>query len=210
MIDLSQFSVPDSTESGKEPIWVADLSPKAKNLFDSLQVEFKDIKERIDRRVLELREQTPETPIEKCVKHLTITERTIVVMQLCERLNINRSNIRKDRKSIPKLLGHISNLNGKLSIYWSDVVGNITSGKRLTKPELTSLKSDLELQLQNEKNKNLVDYFEAALNSQVLDSHAALAQKHKDLKKDYDVAQTTIAQLRKANSELTLQLNRKG
>lgn len=204
MINLNDFSV----EREEEPQLDTDLPdyPGDTSWMDVLTANQRAIVKKVTARFIEARDIiiASEKPIS-----LKIGERTIKPAKLAEMAGVDKSNIRKDRMDIKPFEKYLEHYNVTLNAIWQQCCNTCNSGRRLSKKELEVKKGEFELKYEQELNKNLVEYFQAALHSEVAQNQIETAQKLRELKIDYEKAQQTIANLRSQLREMTMQVNRK-
>lgn len=150
----------------------------------------------IVKRVKEI-EEIIEQSEPKVVEKLKIKERKIVPAKIADSLSIGRSNIREDRE--PDLVKFINQENDRLARVWKSRCSQLGVGQRLSKEELEVLVMDRDKELEVLKQKNLHEYFDLAVESEVLDSQRDLQEKYRELHVLYKQEQE-----RSANLELKL------
>ncbi|AYM88776.1 MULTISPECIES: hypothetical protein [Pseudoalteromonas] len=204
MINLNDFSIENEddpqldTELPDYPgdtSWMNELTPKQSAVVKKVTARFIEARDTI---------MASEKP-----KSLKIRERTIIATKLAEMAVVDKSNIRKDRMDIMPFKKYLEHYNDTLNAIWQQRCNTCNSGRRLSRKELEVKKGELELKYEQELNKNLVEYFQAALHSEVAQNQIETAQKLRELKIDYEKAQQTIANLRSQLREMTMQVNRK-
>lgn len=204
MINLNDFSI----EREDEPQLDTGLPdyPGDTSWMDALTAKQSAIVKKVTARFIEARDtiMASEKP-----KSLKIGERTIKPAKLAEMAGVDKSNIRKDRMDITPFEKYLEHYNDTLIAIWQQRCNTCNSGRRLSRKELEVKKGEFELKYEQELNKNLVEYFQAALHSEVAQNQIETAQKLRELKIDYEKAQQTIANLRSQLQEMTIQLNRK-
>ncbi|ETJ48609.1 hypothetical protein X564_08055 [Pseudoalteromonas agarivorans] len=203
MINLNDFSV-EGKEEAKLDTELPDYLEET-YWMDALTVNQSAIVKKVHARFIEARDTiiAAEKP-----KSLKIGERTITPAKLAKMARVDKSNIRKDRMDIKSFEKYLEHYNGTLNAIWQQRCNSCNSGRRLSKQELTVKKGEFELKYEQEFNKNLVEYFQAALHSEVAQSQIETAQKLRELKIDYENAQQTITNLRNQLREMTMLVNR--
>mgnify|MGYP006910211132 CR=1 FL=1 len=173
-INMSRFSLENFVKEPIEPPlpeWT-----KGKPLQKKLYLETLDMIKKIEAKFVN----------PKQASNLKPTQRTIVFAQITENLNIDRSNIRKDRMS--ELMDFIEKENARLNKAWNNISTKANQGRNLSKPELELKKSELEAVIKDIENRQLHDYFDKAVESKILESQQELAAKHRNLESLYKEA----------------------
>ena len=129
----------------------------------------------------------------KELEKLKIKERKVVPSQIADGLGIKRSNIREDRQ--PLLVKFIGDENARLVRLWTSRCDKLGVGQRLSKGDLEELVKQRDKELFAAEQKNLHEYFDRAVESEVLDSQKDLAAKYADLQIQYAQEQEKCANL---------------
>lgn len=205
MINLNDFAIDDRDETLLEGTELLDY-PGDTNWMDSLTTIQSAIVQKVTVRFIEARDTiiAAEKP-----KSLKISERTIKPAKLAKMAGFDKSNLRNDRMDMKSFEDYLEHYNATLHAIWQQRCNTCNSGRRLSKKELEVKKGEFELKYEQELNKNLVEYFQAALHSEVAQNQVETSQKLRELKIDYEKAQQTISNLRSQLREMTLQVNRK-
>jgi hypothetical protein len=193
---VSRFSLENFTKKDAPaiPAW-AQSRKLIEKLYHSVVKRAKEIEQLI--------EQSEADDVEK----LKIKERKIVASQIADSLSIKRSNIRPDRE--PKLVDFIESENRRLRQFWKNHCSKLGVGQKLTKDDLEDLVKQKEKELEEAKQKNLHDYFDRAVESEVIHSQKDLADKYHQLQIDYQLEQEKSANLTKRVHELIREFNTK-
>ncbi len=138
-------------------------------------------------------------------KQLSIKKRTLVKSKIAEIAGVDKTNLRIDRQ--PKLLDYIDSENKRLDHLWMNSRKHAGEGKRVAKPELEKLNTELKTEIEELRQLKLHEYFDKAIESQVLKNHREITAQHAQLKSDYRTAQKTIANMREMNAQLMKELN---
>jgi len=159
------------------------------------------IVKRID-EIENLIEQTDPEEVEK----LKIKARKVVASQIADSLKIDRSNIREDRES--ELVTFIKNENARLVRLWTSRCDKLGVGQRLSKGDLEELVKQRDKELKAAEQKSLHEYFDRAVESEVLNSQKDLQDKYRELQILYKQEQERCANLETKVKQLIVELNR--
>lgn len=143
----------------------------------------------------------------KELEQLKIKERQIIVKKIAESVGVSRSALRKDRA--PELDDFINKENFRLVQVWKNIFDVRYSGRRSTKDELAERIKEKDHEIEALKQSNYKDYFEAAMQSEVLGSQHDLAEKILELKELRRSDQKKIAVLSQRIEGLMRELNSK-
>ena len=173
------------------PDWVLSGPDVLKKFYDALN-ELKD-------EIVERIESDPSS-IE------SVRERTIVKTYVADKAGEDKTYIRKSR--FPKdFFDLIKEYDDQLTNLWNEKSIGLKGGKSKTKNDYIEENEKLKVQKQKLEQENFHDYFNAVMESEVLEEQRTLAKANKQLKIDYEEAQETIANLRIKNNDLLKQLN---
>lgn len=193
---MSRFSLDKFTkkeaDAPKIPGWAQ--RPLIKDLYLAIHKRIDEIEDLI--------EQTDPEELEK----LKIKARKVVAAQIADSLEIDRSNIRADREG--DLSKFINNENARLVRLWTSRCSKLGVGQRLSKDDLEELVKQRDKELKAAEQKSLHEYFDRAVESEVLDSQKDLAAKYADLQIHYAQEQERCANLELKVKQLIVELNR--
>lgn len=175
------------------PDWVLSGPDVLKKFYDALN----ELKDEIVDRI----ESDPSS-----IK--SVRERTIVKSYVADKAGEDKTNIRKSRFPID-FFDLIKEYDDQLTNLWNEKSIGLKGGKSKTKNDYIEENKKLKDQNQKLEQENFHNYFNSALESEVLEEQRTLAEAHKKLKIDYEEAQEIIANLRIKINDLLKQLNSK-
>lgn len=126
-------------------------------------------------------------------KSLSIKDRKIILSEIAREVNVDRSYITKRR--MPEIISFVNECNDKLNRCWL-ALNNNQSSKNLTKKDLEREVSRLKKLLSKEKDKNISDYINNALDNGFNETHKSLLFELSELKAQNSQYIQTIANLR--------------
>lgn len=126
-------------------------------------------------------------------KSLSIKDRKIILSEIAREVNVDRSYITKRR--MPEIISFVNECNDKLNRCWQGL-NKKQSSKNLSKKELEREVSRLKKLLSKEKDKNISDYINNALDNGFNKTHKSLLLELSELKAQNSQYIQTIANLR--------------
>ena len=193
---MNKFNLSNYKKTGNKeeyPEWVLSGSEVLKKFYDALNELKNEIVERI--------ESDPSS-----IK--SVRERTIVKTYVADKAGEDKTYIRRSR--FPKdFFDLIEEYDEQLTNLWNVKSIGLKGGKSKTKHDYIEENEKLNDQNQKLEQENFHDYFNAAMESEVLEEQRTLAKANKQLKINYEEAQDIIANLRVKNSDLLKQINSK-
>ncbi|MBJ2135554.1 hypothetical protein JEU11_03730 [Paraglaciecola chathamensis] len=173
---MSKFSLDNHVEKVEKPIPIwAQSSPTTRKLYLCVV--------RHGEKIEELIKNTPK----KEVADIPIKARKIVASAVTEEFRLDRSNI--SERKVPKLVEYIKTENNRLNQLWKNACVGIGSGKRPKRDELEESLASKERELKEQRQKNLHDYFNESVKSEVLNSQRDLANQLNEVRNLYKLEQ---------------------
>ena len=179
------------TSSEKLPNW-ALKSKRSRELYETFKSLAKEIEDKIKHH--------PE------LQALSKSQRKITAVTIGQKLNIDPSSIRKDRYT--ELLEDIDNTNAKFERLYLSLLGHPTDGKQKSRSDLEEENKKLKQRLEAAQQKNLHEFFDRAIQSEVLGTKKEWANKYKELKYQYDELQVKLSNVQEQNRQLIKELNK--
>lgn len=191
---MSRFSLDKFTKKNKPimPSW-AQSRPLMEKLYIVMMARIKEIEQLID--------TSKPNELEK----LSIKQRKIVSSEITDTCGVDRANLSEGRA--PGCPEFIAEENRKLAKRWQNRLGSLNLGQKLTIGDMQDLVKQKDKELENLNQVKLHEYFDAAVNAEILNSQKDLANKLSELKILYRAEQEKSANLTKKNRELIRELN---
>ncbi|WP_350645477.1 hypothetical protein [Pseudoalteromonas sp. G24-MNA-CIBAN-0072] len=180
--ETSRFSLPDGVKIGSV----------YENIFNEAT-----------KRIVEI-EQILESSSGDEIANMSIKDIKIVVDQLIFSIGKQRNQVRMDRGG--KLSNFIFNENERLQRLWESKKPK-GEGKRKTRDELADEVDQLKKDLEAERQKNLHEFFNCVVSSEILDSHKSLSDRLIETRNLYKAEQEKNAVLHQKNNGLIRELN---
>lgn len=139
------------------------------------------------------------------IDKLKIKQRKIVPAQIADNLGVDRSNFREDR--VGKLTEFIEKENRRLAQLWNNRRNSLGGGKKLSRDEIEELLKQKDKKIEALKQKNLHDYFDRAVESEVLHTQKDMSEKYIDIKREYQMEQNKNSELTKKIQALLREIN---
>jgi hypothetical protein len=148
------------------PVWLNQSKPKIVALVDGALSELARIQQLIE---------------EKGVK-LSVSERQIKNVNVCNFAKVTKSYLRADRRDTANVIQYIYKLNSKLAQLWEKKnTARTTSGRKLLRTELEVQVIQLKKNIKDEKNRNIREYFQEWVDMFLVDDRKRLVHKISDL-----------------------------
>lgn len=195
---MSQFSLDNFIENEKSvksiPDW-AKKRPLIEKIYNLIQERISDIEKLI-------KSSTREE-----VDQLKVKDYKIVIRDITEQLGASSSNVRKDRE--PELFKYISEQNSRLERLIESKRTNISSGE-LSKEQLKIALDKLRKEHEKATQKNMHDYFQMAVEQNIIGSQKQMADELTEAKKRNAELQQKITVLEGRIKGLIRELNNNG
>lgn len=192
---MSQFSLDNFIENEKSvksiPDW-AKKRPLIEKIYNLIQERISDIEKLI-------KSSTREE-----VDQLKVKDYKIVIRDITEQLGASSSNVRKDRE--PELFKYISEQNSRLERLIESKRTNISSGE-LSKEQLKIALDKLRKEHEKATQKNMHDYFQMAVEQNIIGSQKQMADELTEAKKRNAELQQKITVLEGRIKGLIRELN---
>ncbi len=177
--DLNNFIHKRNEENSDDPVtpsWYEKLSEAQKKIYHAITQNFIKIESLIESK-----------------NTLAIKDRRIVLSRIAKEVNVDRSYITKRR--MPQIINFIGECNDKLDRAWKATRKN-PSSRKLTKKELEKEVSRLKELLSEERDKNISDFINSALDHGLNETHKAITLELAECKAQIAQNHEVIANLR--------------
>jgi hypothetical protein len=192
---VSRFSLDKHIKKNEPPIpsW-AQSRPLMKKLYFTMVARIKEIEHFID-------DSEPDL-----VGKLSVKQRKVVASEITDAHGVDRSNLSEGRA--PGCPEFIAKENRKLAKRWQNRLGTLKLGPKLSMDDMANLVKQKDEELEELRQVNLHEYFDAAVKAEILNSQRDLANKLRELKNLYTAEQEKSSNLTKKNRELIRELTK--